>query len=91
MTILNVGSINIDHVYRMARLPGPGETSAASAYARGLGGKGANMSLAAARAGARVLHVGAVGPTGGGAWRHCRGPGSIATASLPWPGPPGTG
>lgn len=61
MTIYNLGSINIDHVYRLARLPRPGETVGALAYATGLGGKGANQSVAAARAGARVIHVGAIG------------------------------
>jgi len=61
MTIYNLGSINIDHVYQVPHLPGPGETLAASAYSTGLGGKGANQSVAAALAGARVVHIGAVG------------------------------
>lgn len=65
MTVWNLGSINIDHVYRVPHLPGPGETLAAAAYSAGLGGKGANQSVAAARAGARVCHIGAVGPEGG--------------------------
>lgn len=62
MTVFNLGSINIDHVYRLSRLPAPGETLASESYSRGLGGKGANQSVAAARAGARVRHVGAIGP-----------------------------
>ncbi|MGR3484307.1 MAG: ribokinase [Paracoccaceae bacterium] len=66
MTIWNLGSINADHVYGVPHLPGPGETIAATSRARYLGGKGANMSVAAARAGARAAHVGAVGPDG--AW-----------------------
>ena len=66
MTIWNVGSINIDHVYRLPHLPAAGETLAAHALTTGLGGKGANQSVAAARAGARVHHIGAVGPEG--AW-----------------------
>lgn len=65
MSIFNLGSINIDHVHRVARLPGPGETIADTGYAAGLGGKGANQSLAAAAAGAQVHHVGAVGADGG--------------------------
>jgi len=65
MSIVNLGSINIDHVHRVVRLPGPGETVVDTGYAAGLGGKGANQSLAAARAGAQVTHVGAVGPNGG--------------------------
>jgi ribokinase len=65
MTIFNLGSINIDHVHRMAHLPGPGETVADIGYASGLGGKGVNQSLAAAAAGAQVHHIGAVGADGG--------------------------
>ncbi len=66
MTIWNLGSINADLAYAVPRLPVPGETIAASSLLRGLGGKGANMSVAAARAAARVVHLGAVGPEG--AW-----------------------
>ncbi len=66
--ILTIGSINIDHVYRVSALPGPGETVADRGHARGLGGKGANQSLAARLAGAEVRHAGAVGADG--AW--CR-------------------
>ncbi|MHA6346040.1 PfkB family carbohydrate kinase [Roseivivax sp. CAU 1761] len=65
MTIYNLGSINADLVYRVPHLPGPGETLAATSRSTGLGGKGANMSVAAARAGARVVHLGAVGEEGG--------------------------
>lgn len=65
MTIYNLGSINIDHFYRVPHLPRPGETLAANAYSTGLGGKGANQSVAAAHAGAQVMHIGAVGPDGG--------------------------
>lgn len=64
MAIWNLGSINLDHVYRVPHMPQPGETLAATAYAVGLGGKGANQSVAAARAGADVRHIGAVGPDG---------------------------
>ncbi|MFP4237801.1 MAG: ribokinase [Rhodosalinus sp.] len=64
MTIWNLGSINADFAYGVPRLPGPGETLAAGSLTRGLGGKGANLSVAAARAAARVVHVGAVGPDG---------------------------
>ena len=61
MTVFNLGSINIDHFYRVSHLPGPGETLAARGYMKGLGGKGANQSVAALRAGARVVHIGAIG------------------------------
>lgn len=65
MTVFNLGSINIDHVYRVAHLPRPGETLAADGYERTLGGKGANQSVAALRAGARVVHIGAIGASDG--------------------------
>ncbi|WP_227269182.1 ribokinase [Roseobacter weihaiensis] len=64
MAIYNLGSINADNVYRVPHLVAPGETLAATALTRGLGGKGANMSVAAARAAARVVHIGAVGSDG---------------------------
>lgn len=65
MAIWNLGSINIDHFYRVPRIPAPGETLAAFEYSTGLGGKGANQSIAAAKGGgASVMHIGAVGPDG---------------------------
>ncbi|WP_102224068.1 ribokinase [Acidimangrovimonas sediminis] len=64
MTIFNLGSINLDHVYSVPHLPAPGETLAAMAYSTGLGGKGANQSVAASLAGAEVCHIGAVGTDG---------------------------
>ena len=66
MAIWNLGSINGDHVYALPHMPSPGETLAARSLTTGLGGKGANMSVACARAGATVRHIGAVGPDG--AW-----------------------
>lgn len=62
MAILNLGSINVDHVYSVGALPQPGETIAAKSLHSGLGGKGANQSIAAAKAGAELRHLGAVGP-----------------------------
>jgi ribokinase len=64
MTIYNFGSVNIDFVLRVPHLPGPGETLHATGHSSGLGGKGANQSVAAARAGATVFHIGAVGEDG---------------------------
>lgn len=62
--IWNLGSINADNIYGLSHLPDPGETLAARSFTQGLGGKGANMSVAAARAAARVAHIGAVGKDG---------------------------
>ena len=59
--IYNVGSINIDYVYRVPHLVKPGETLASETLVRVLGGKGANQSVALAQAGAQVSHVGQLG------------------------------
>jgi len=57
----NFGAINLDHVYRVPHLVHPGETLISHDYRVGLGGKGANQSLAMARAGGRVRHWGRLG------------------------------
>lgn len=60
MTVFNIGSINIDHLYQVGHFVRPGETLASTQYQQLLGGKGANQSIAIARAGGQVCHVGAV-------------------------------
>ncbi|PAP99078.1 ribokinase [Mesorhizobium mediterraneum] len=59
--IIVVGSINLDLIANVDRLPAPGETVRGSGFTTAPGGKGANQALAAARAGAKVRMVGAVG------------------------------
>jgi ribokinase len=56
-----VGSINLDLVARVAALPRAGETVGGHDFRRFPGGKGANQAVAAAKLGARVRMVGAVG------------------------------
>lgn len=62
--VLCLGSLNIDITYRVPHLVRPGETLTATGVQRGAGGKGLNQSLALARAGARVSHLGGVGADG---------------------------
>lgn len=61
MSIYNLGSINWDHCYRVSHFVRPGETLMSSSYQLHLGGKGANQSVAAAKAGASIVHIGSVG------------------------------
>jgi ribokinase len=56
-----VGSVNLDLVARVERLPRPGETVTDASLSRVPGGKGANQAVAAARLGADVRFFGAVG------------------------------
>ena len=59
--VLLFGSSNTDLVIVCERLPKPGETLLGGTFQRSAGGKGANQAVAAARAGARVVFVGARG------------------------------
>ena len=61
LSLTVVGSVNLDLVARCERLPRAGETLTDATFARHPGGKGANQAVAAARLGARVAFVGAVG------------------------------
>ena len=56
-----VGSLNVDYIAAVARLPNPGETVSATDLVRRYGGKGANQAIAAARQGTRVHFIGCLG------------------------------
>lgn len=64
MKFLNCGSLNIDHLYRVSRFVKAGETFSTASYMRNCGGKGLNQSVALARAGMTVFHVGCIGEDG---------------------------
>lgn len=59
VTIL--GSANLDTVFTVERIPTPGETLLAGSAERYPGGKGLNQAVAAARGGASVTFIGAIG------------------------------
>jgi len=61
VTVYNFGSINIDSIYRVPHLVKPGETLASLSMDTVLGGKGANQSVALARAGVHTRHIGRIG------------------------------
>lgn len=64
MSVINFGSLNVDHTYSVKNIVQPGETIQASDYNIYCGGKGLNQSIAVARAGAKVLHAGMLGKGG---------------------------
>ncbi len=68
MTVLVLGSINLDMVVTVEALPRPGETVLAESERRSPGGKGCNQAIAAARMGASTAMIGAVGDDEAGAF-----------------------
>lgn len=60
------GSINLDLIGKVSRIPKPGETVPGTDFSRAAGGKGANQALAARRAGAAVRIIGSAGRDGMG-------------------------
>ena len=87
-----VGSVNMDLFFEVAALPGPGETVLAAAVHRQPGGKGGNQAVAAARAGADVALVAAVGddPPGRALLDHLRDNGVDVGAVVTLPVSSGT-
>lgn len=66
MTVIVIGSINLDLSFHLPRFPSRGETMLCNSFAQGLGGKGANQAVAAARMGRGVVMLGAVGDDANG-------------------------
>lgn len=64
MKLLSFGSLNLDQVYRVRQFARPGESVRALETQIFCGGKGLNLSIAAAAAGCEVWHAGKVGPDG---------------------------
>ena len=62
--IITLGSLNLDFTYQLPKPLEVGETLSSLSYRCGAGGKGANQSSAAARAGAEVYHAGRIGSDG---------------------------
>lgn len=65
-TVAIVGSINIDHTITVEHFPRPGQTLLGTSVTTSVGGKGANQAVAAAKAGAKAIMIGAVGDDGAG-------------------------
>lgn len=87
-----VGSVNMDLTFNVDTLPRPGETVLAASLTNAPGGKGGNQAVAAARAGARVQFVGAVGddPAGEQLRAHLRANGVGLEGIVELKGPSGT-
>jgi ribokinase len=87
-----VGSVNMDLTFNVDALPRPGETVLAASLTNAPGGKGGNQAVAAARAGARVQFVGAVGddPAGEQLRAHLRANGVGLDGIVELKGPSGT-
>jgi ribokinase len=66
MSVVVVGSANLDLIYRVERIPRPGETVLALGADTAPGGKGNNQATAAARAGAHTTFIAAVGSDSAG-------------------------
>ncbi|NEN04573.1 ribokinase [Diaminobutyricibacter tongyongensis] len=66
MSVVVVGSANVDLVYRVQRIPAAGETVLATGSTSAPGGKGNNQVTAAARAGADASFVAAIGADAAG-------------------------
>ena len=90
--VVVVGSLNVDLIITMERLPAPGETVLARTLDRHAGGKGLNQAVACARLGAEVCLIGAVGDDDSGRWLRgiLEDEGVFGESTGTIPGPSGT-
>lgn len=90
-SVVVLGSLNMDLIGRTTTFPRPGETVLGSTFVTAPGGKGGNQAVAAARAGARVRMIGAVGDDAFGAQlrEHLSGAGVDVTGVVTVDGPSG--
>jgi ribokinase len=82
MLVHVVGNICVDTTFRLDRFPMQGETLNAVGHADGIGGKGANQAIAAARTGAAVHLWAAIGEDPAGAFLAGHLAGELASATL---------
>lgn len=64
MSVYNFGSLNIDSFYGVEHIAKSGETITSNNFTKYPGGKGFNQSIALARAGVMVNHIGCIGEDG---------------------------
>ena len=90
--VVVVGSLNVDLVVGLVRMPAPGETVMGETLERHPGGKGLNQAVAAARLGARVSMIGSLGSDDSGVWLQgiVHEEGIDATGIITADGPSGT-
>ena len=87
MRVLNIGSMNLDHVYTVDHVVQPGETEASLDMNVFLGGKGMNQSVALAKAGVPTYQGGMIGPTASPSWMPAPNSVSMPTTSAALPPP----
>lgn len=81
MAIVNLGSMNLDHIYMVPHFIQGSETLLAEGLRESLGGKGLNQSIAVARSGAKIFHAGMLG-IGGNPLKCCLDGSGVDTSLL---------
>src|SRR4051812_44606951 len=88
-SVLVIGSVNQDITVRVQRFPHPGETVIGAEVTYGLGGKGVNQAVAAARTGVSTSLLASVGADAAGrqliGWLEARGVDTSSVASVDAP------